>query len=120
MADVQIVQPRRTLPRYRRGVHAAAPGPDGKLDTVADLTGLGGTPFNELVVDTARNACVNVRPGIVRVQPGGMALTDDDRTLVADSSAEQLIAYEVADDETLASLRTAVRGKGERGCRRRW
>lgn len=94
--------------------------PDGTLDTVADLTALGRPPFNEIVVDAAGNAYVNGGPGIVRVQPdgsmrevagglpwpNGMALVDGDRTLVvADSHAEQLVAFEVADDGTLAGRR---------------
>jgi sugar lactone lactonase YvrE len=94
--------------------------PDGTLATVADLTALGRPPFNEIVVDPAGNAYVNGGPGIVRVQPdgsmrevagglpwpNGMALIDDGRTLiVADSHAEQLIAFEVAHDGTLAGRR---------------
>jgi sugar lactone lactonase YvrE len=94
--------------------------PDGTLDTVADLTALGRPPFNEIVVDPAGNAYVNGGPGIVRIQPdgsmrevadglpwpNGMALTDSDRTLiVADSHAEQLVAFEVADDGTFAGRR---------------
>jgi sugar lactone lactonase YvrE len=94
--------------------------PDGTLATVADLTTLGRPPFNELVVDAAGNAYVNGGPGIVRVQPdgsmrevadglawpNGMALVDDDRTLVvADSHAGQLVAFEVAGDGTLAGRR---------------
>jgi sugar lactone lactonase YvrE len=96
------------------------PEPDGTLATVADLTALGRPPFNELVVDSAGNAYVNGGPGIVRVQPdgsmravadglawpNGMALVDEDRTLVvADSHAEQLVAFEVAGDGTLAGRR---------------
>jgi sugar lactone lactonase YvrE len=95
--------------------------PDGGLDVVADLTGLGSAPFNELVVDVIGNVYVNggrgsvvcVRPnGSVREVadglkwPNGMALVDDGRTLVvADSHAEQLVAFEVADDGTLSGRR---------------
>jgi sugar lactone lactonase YvrE len=94
--------------------------PDGTLDTVADLTVLGRPPFNELVVDAAGNAYVNGGPGIVLVRPdgsmrevarglawpNGMALVDEGHTLVvADSSSEQLVALEVADDATLAGRR---------------
>jgi len=95
--------------------------PDGALDVVADLTGLGSAPFNELVVDVVGNAYVNGGPGgIVCVRPdgslrevadglewpNGMALVDDGRTLVvADSHAEQLVAFEVADDGTLSGRR---------------
>lgn len=94
--------------------------PDGTLDIVADLTQLGRPPFNELVVDAAGNAYVNGGPGIVCVQPdgsmrkvadglqwpNGMALLDEDRLLVvADSHAEQLVAFEVGEGGTLASRR---------------
>jgi sugar lactone lactonase YvrE len=95
--------------------------PDGGLDVVADLTGLGSASFNELVVDVIGNVYVNggrgsvvcVRPnGSVREVadglkwPNGMALVNDGRTLVvADSHAEQLVAFEVADDGTLSGRR---------------
>jgi len=95
--------------------------PDGSLDAVADLTGFGPAPFNELVVDATGNAYVNGGPGIVvcvlpdgtahQVATGlkwanGMALIDDGRTLlVADSHAQQLIAFDVQDDATLAGFR---------------
>jgi hypothetical protein len=76
--------------------------PDGTLDTVADLTGLGRPPFNELVVDATGNAYVNGGPGIVCVHPdgsmrevagglqwpNGMALIDDGRTLVVADSRD--------------------------------
>ena len=95
--------------------------PDGALDAVADLTGFGSAPFNELVVDVVGNAYVNGGPGsIVCVRPdgsvrevadglewpNGMALVDHGRTLVvADSRAEQLVAFEVAGDGTLSGRR---------------
>ncbi len=94
--------------------------PGGALDTVADLTALGRPPFNELVVDAAGLAYVNGGPGIVCVQPdggmrevagglpwpNGMALVHDGGTLiVADSHAEQLVAFDVTGDGTLASRR---------------
>jgi len=95
--------------------------PDGALDAVADLTGLGSAPFNELVVDAHANAYVNGGPGsVVCVRPdgslrqvadglqwpNGMALVDDGRTLVvADSHAEQLVAFQVAVDGTLSDRR---------------
>jgi sugar lactone lactonase YvrE len=95
--------------------------PDGALDAVADLTGFGGAPFNELVVDTAGNAYVNGGQGsVVCVAsdgamrdvagalkfPNGMALVNDGRTLVvADSHAGQLVAFAVADDGTLSDRR---------------
>jgi sugar lactone lactonase YvrE len=104
--------PRRTLLRQ---------DPDGTLATVADLTGFGPAPFNELVVDRVGNAYVNGGPGIVvlvrpdgtsrtvadgLLWPNGMALVDRGRTLVvADSHAKQLFAYEVAVDATLSNRR---------------
>lgn len=94
--------------------------PDGSLDRVADLTGFGSAPFNELVV-AGGNAYVNgglgvvvcVRPdgGVDEVAdglkwPNGMAVTDDGRTLVvADSHATQLIAFDVAADGALSGRR---------------
>lgn len=96
-------------------------GPDGALDAIADLTGFGPAPFNELVVDAVGNAYVNGGPGsVVCVRPdgtvrevatglkwpNGMALVDDGRTLVvADSHAEQLVAFDAADDGTLSGRR---------------
>jgi sugar lactone lactonase YvrE len=95
--------------------------PDGTLDTVVDLTAFGRPPFNELVVDAGGNAYVNggtdkivcVRPdGSTRqvadglLWPNGMAVLDGGRTLVvADSHAEQLIAFDVAGDGTLTGRR---------------
>jgi sugar lactone lactonase YvrE len=38
---------------------------DGAVDTVADLSGFGSAPFNELVVDEVGNAFVNGGPGSV-------------------------------------------------------
>jgi sugar lactone lactonase YvrE len=103
----------------RRLLLREAPG--GTLETVADLTGLGPGPLNELVVDAAGNAYVNGAPGVViRVRPdgsartvaedllwpNGMALVDDGRTLVvADSHARQLVGFDVAEDGTLAGRR---------------
>jgi sugar lactone lactonase YvrE len=95
--------------------------PDGSLETAGDLTRFGPPPYNELVVDGAGNAYVNGGPGrVVLVRPdgemrevaeglrwpNGMALIDGDRTLlVADSHAEQLIAYDVGGDGTLSDPR---------------
>lgn len=94
---------------------------DGSLGTLADLTSFGSAPFNELVVDAAGNAYVNGGPGaVVRVEPdgsarqvaeglqwpNGMALINEDRILVvADSHAEQLVGFDVADDGTLSGRR---------------
>ena len=96
--------------------------PDGTLRTYADLTGFGAAPFNELLVDAAGSAYVNGGPGlVVQVRsdgsvhqvadglqfPNGMALIDDDATLiVADSHAQQLIAFDVAADGSLRGRRT--------------
>jgi sugar lactone lactonase YvrE len=95
--------------------------PDGTLAAVADLTCSGPAPFNELLVDANANAYVNGGPGsIVCVRPdgshqvvadglewpNGMALVDDGRTLVvADSHAQQLVAFKVAEGGTLSNRR---------------
>ena len=95
--------------------------PNGILAPVADLAALGDGPAKELVVDVAGNAFVNGGEGtIVRVAPdgsvrkvadglkfpNGMALLDQDRTLVvADSYAQALIAYDVRSDGTLSISR---------------
>lgn len=95
--------------------------PDGSLDTVADLSGFGPGPFNELVVDATGNAYVNGGSGLVVCVrpdgtahevasglkwPNGMALIEEGRTLVvADSHAQQLVAFNVEDDATLGRRR---------------
>jgi sugar lactone lactonase YvrE len=95
--------------------------PDGSLEPHGDLRGLGPGPLNELVVDRAGNAYVNGAPGIVALVrpdggvlqvadglkwPNGMALVAGGRTLVvADSHAEQLVAFEVLGDGTLSERR---------------
>ena len=104
--------PRRLLLRQ--------PTPDGPFDVVADLSGLGPAPLNELVVDSRGNAYVNGASGVVLVRPdgkfqlvadglrwpNGMALIDDGRTLVvADSHALELVGFDVADDGTLSARR---------------
>lgn len=96
-------------------------GWDGTLESIADFSGLGGGPFNELVVTAAGNAYVNGGSGsIVCLKPdgtmrevagelrwpNGMALLDNERTLVvADSHAEQLLAFDVDDDGMLSGRR---------------
>lgn len=91
------------------------------LELMADLTGFGPAPFNELVVDANGNAYVNGGPGaVVLVRPdgsvsqvadglqwpNGMAIVEDGRTLVvADSHAQQLVAFDVAADGTLSGRR---------------
>ena len=95
---------------------------DGTLSPYADLTDFGTAPFNELLVDAEGGAYVNGGPGlVVRVRPdgsvhqladglqfpNGMALIDEGATLlVADSHAQQLIAFDVAADGSLAGRRT--------------
>jgi sugar lactone lactonase YvrE len=94
---------------------------EGTLEPVADLSGLSSGPFNELVVNAAGSVYVNggsgsivcVRPdGTIREVarelrwPNGMALLDDERTLViADSHAEQLLAFDVGADGMLSGPR---------------
>jgi sugar lactone lactonase YvrE len=96
-------------------------GPDGTLEVLVDLSALSTAPFNELVVSAAGNIYVNGGAGsIVCIQPelavqvvanglqwpNGMALLDDDRTLVvADSHAQQLVAYDIEDRGTLSNRR---------------
>lgn len=96
-------------------------GTDGALATFVDLSALSAAPFNELVVSAAGNIYVNGGDGvIVCVQPelgvrevanglrwpNGMALLDDERTLVvADSHANRLFAFDVDDHGTLSNRR---------------
>jgi sugar lactone lactonase YvrE len=96
-------------------------GPGDPLEVVADLTGLGSAPLNELVVDGAGNAYVNGASGLVVLVrpngsveqvaeglgwPNGMVLIDEGRTLVvADSHAEELVGYDVRQDGTLSDRR---------------
>lgn len=93
----------------------------GGLEALADLSGFGAGPFNELVVSAEGTVYVNGGPGsIVSVRsdgtvrqvahglkwPNGMALLADGRTLVvADSHAEQLLAFDVSQDGTLSDRR---------------
>jgi sugar lactone lactonase YvrE len=94
---------------------------DGALEPIADLSGLGAGPFNELVVTAAGGVYVNggsgsvvcvLADGTIREVaaelkwPNGMALLDDERLLVvADSHAEQLLAFDVSDDGMLSDRR---------------
>jgi sugar lactone lactonase YvrE len=100
-------------------------GPAKPLEIVADLTGLGSAPLNELVVDRAGNAYVNAASGVVVLVrpdgnveqvaqglrwPNGMALIEEGRTLVvADSHAEELVGYDVRQDGTLSDRRAWAR-----------
>ncbi len=105
--------------------------PDGALVPHADLAALSTKPWNDVVVDGHGNAYVNsigfdfpggeFAPGIVALVthdgkvtcvadglafPNGMAITADGSTLiVAESYAEQLTAYDIADDGSLSARR---------------
>lgn len=96
-------------------------GTGGTLELLVDLSGLSQGPFNEIVVSAIGNVYVNGGNGeIVCVRPGdglevvagglqwpnGMALLDDERTLVvADSHAKQLIAFDVERGGALSGRR---------------
>jgi sugar lactone lactonase YvrE len=105
--------------------------PDGSVLTHADLTGLSGRPWNDIVVDGRGNVYVNnigfdfpfaeFAPGIIaRVAPdgstsqvadgmafpNGMAVTPDNSTLlVAESYGDKLTAFDIAADGTLSNRR---------------
>ena len=85
--------------------------PDGSLATHADLSGLSDRPWNEIVVDGRGNAYVN-NIGFVRhvadgvAFPNGMAVTPDNSTLiVAESYANKLTAFDIAEDGGLSNRR---------------
>ena len=104
---------------------------DGSLVTHADLAGLAGHPWNDIVVDGRGNAYVNnvgfdfpggeFAPGIVALVtpdgaarqvadgiafPNGMAVTPDGSTLiVAESYGGRLTAFDIAADGGLSSGR---------------
>jgi sugar lactone lactonase YvrE len=107
--------------------------PDGSLVTHADLSDLAEFGLNEIVVDPRGNVYVNgagfdmmagaePAPGIVALLradgsagvvadgvafPNGMAVTADGSTLiVADSYANELTGFDIADDGTLSGRRT--------------
>jgi sugar lactone lactonase YvrE len=111
--------------------------PDGSVVPHADLNHLS-EYWNELVVDGRGNAYVNGRnfgpaeqepPGIAAVVthdgsvhqvadrlafPNGMAVTPDNRTLiVGESWAEQLTAFDIADDGTLSVRRVWAATPGD-------
>jgi sugar lactone lactonase YvrE len=111
--------------------------PDGSVVPQAELSHLS-EYWNELVVDARGNAYVNGRnfgpaeeepPGIAAVVthdgsvrqvadrlafPNGMAITPDNRILiVAESWAEQLTAFEIADDGTLSGRRVWAATPGD-------
>ena len=106
--------------------------PDGSLATHADLSGLTGHKWNDIVVDGRGNAYVNnvgfdfpggeFAPGIVAVAapdgsarqvadgvafPNGMAVTPDNSTLiVAESYGNKLTAFDIAASGSLSNRRT--------------
>ena len=111
--------------------------PDGSLVPFVDLTDLA-DDWNELVVDGRGNAYANGRlfgppedgpSGIIALVspdggvhqvadglafPNGMAVTPDNRTLiVAESWAEQLTAFDIADDGTLSGRRVWAATPGD-------
>lgn len=111
--------------------------PDGAVVLHADLASLAGD-WNEIVVDGRGNAYVNGRlfgppeegpSGIIALVtpggavrqvadvlafPNGMAVTPDNRTLiVAESWAERLSAFDIADDGTLSGRRVWASTPGD-------
>ena len=113
--------------------------PDGSLVRHADLAPVSSKPWNDVVVDRRGGAYVNsigfdfprepASPGIVVLVrpngevvpvaddlafPNGMVITADGSTLVvAESYAEQLSAYDVADDGTLSGRRVWAATPGD-------
>jgi len=105
--------------------------PDGSLVTHADLSGLSGHPWNDVVVDGRGNAYVGnigfdfpggeFAPGIIALVapdgsarqvadglafPNGMAVTPDDSTLiVAESYGSRLTAFDISADGGLSNRR---------------
>ncbi|WP_246240656.1 SMP-30/gluconolactonase/LRE family protein [Mycolicibacterium madagascariense] len=106
--------------------------PDGSMVVHADLESISDKPWNDIVVDAHGNAYVNTigfdfpggqpAPGSIALVsvdgsvqsvagdlafPNGMAITDDDATLiVAESHANRLTAYDIDDDGHLTGRRT--------------
>jgi sugar lactone lactonase YvrE len=104
---------------------------DGSLVTHADLTGLSGHPWNEIVVDGRGNAYVNntgfdfpggqFATGIIALVspdgsarqvadgvafPNGMVVTPDNATLIlAESYGKRLTAFDIAADGSLSNRR---------------
>jgi len=113
--------------------------PDGSLVPHATLAPVSDMPWNDIVVDGRGIAYVNdigfdfpeeeFAPGIVVLVkpdgtvvpvadglafPNGMAVTADNSTLiVAESYAEQLTAYDIADDGTLTGRRVWAATPGD-------
>ena len=96
-------------------------GADGALVTHADLRGLGGAAWNEIVVDGRGSAYVNGGPGIIALVardgtvrqvaegiafPNGMAVTPDNSTLIiAESHGRRLTAFDILADGGLSNRR---------------
>ncbi|HEX2711382.1 MAG TPA: SMP-30/gluconolactonase/LRE family protein, partial [Candidatus Acidoferrales bacterium] len=92
---------------------------DGRLATHADLRGLSGSGWNEIVVDGRGNAYINGGPGVIALVapdgsvrqvadgiafPNGMAVTPDNATLIiAESHGKRLTAFEIAADGSLSN-----------------
>ena len=113
--------------------------PDGSVVTHANLARVSMKPWNDIVVDGHGNAYVNnigfnfpgddFAPGFVVLVtpegdvtlvaddlafPNGMAVTANETTLiVAESYAEQLTAYSIADDGTLGDRRVWASTPGD-------
>ena len=93
---------------------------DGSLVTHADLRGLSGGGWNEIVVDGRGNTYINGGPGIALLAtdgsvrqvadsfafPNGMAITPDNSTLIiAESHGKKLTAFDIAPDGSLSGRR---------------
>ena len=93
---------------------------DGSLVTHADLRGLSGGSWNEIVVDGRGNTYINGGPGIALLAtdgsvrqvadsfafPNGMAITPDNSTLIiAESHGKKLTAFDIAPDGSLSGRR---------------
>ena len=94
---------------------------DGSLVMHADLSGLAGGGWNEIVVDGRGNIYTNGGPGIIALVgtdgavrqvadgikfPNGMTVTPDNSTLiVAESHGKRLTAFDIATDGNLSNRR---------------
>ena len=102
---------------------------DGALVNHADLGGLAGGGWNEIVVDGRSNVYINGGPGIIALVgsdglarqvadgiafPNGMAVTPDNSTLIiAESHGKRLTAFDIAADGSLSNRRVwADLGRG--------